>query len=280
MYMSDISFHVLWPGGNTTALVEGEFSADKKRDIAARIIELRPDVEQVGFLQKPKNPAADIHLEMTGGEFCGNATRSAAFLWSQKSGQKNLLIEVSGMQDLVPAWCASHDCSINIPSSIIMGIQHLPNATLIEMQGISHFVIDAKTPSTEEIHTIIEPHKQLPAVGAIFTHIQGGVISIDPYVYFIQGAEPVLVRETGCASGSIAAALARQQRNTDASEFLISQPSGETYEVSLQQRHNHLESITLGGRIENRGFLSIDNADTTMKSRLTLSMRGAGDTEK
>jgi len=38
----------------------------------------QPEVEQVGFVMPAKKPLCDFHVEMMGGEFCGNAARCAA----------------------------------------------------------------------------------------------------------------------------------------------------------------------------------------------------------
>lgn len=258
MIMETITFHSIWPGGNTTAIVEGEFPVEKRRDIAAHIVKRWPEIEQVGFLHLPKDSAAATHLEMTGGEFCGNATRSAAFVWAQKSGKEEFLVEVSGMQDLIPARCTDSNSFVDVPVSIIVSVKHVSNGTLVDMQGISHLVIHADTPSTEEIHKILEPYKHLPAVGAIFTHVHNNTITIDPYVYFIQGTEPVLIRETGCASGSIAASMAQHQKDTSEHAFHVRQPSGETYEVRLSDGKNGIESISIGGKVEHRGTRTLE----------------------
>ena len=63
------------PGGNDTALVlKKDFSPEEKKAINDEILENDKSIEQVGFVEKGKEP----ELQMSGGEFCGNATRSAA----------------------------------------------------------------------------------------------------------------------------------------------------------------------------------------------------------
>lgn len=67
---------ILYPGGNTTAIVEGIPSSQlERRRINDVIMKQYPKVEQVGFLDRSLP-----RLQMAGGEFCGNATRSAACL--------------------------------------------------------------------------------------------------------------------------------------------------------------------------------------------------------
>ena len=44
-------------------------------------------MEQVGFVSAPSDSGCDIDLQMAGGEFCGNATMSAAALVAMRSGK-------------------------------------------------------------------------------------------------------------------------------------------------------------------------------------------------
>ena len=89
---------ILRPGGNDTALVPGlNWTKIEMKLINDRIMNLYKNVEQVGFidLKKPE-------LQMAGGEFCGNATRSAAYLALKgKLGEIN--IKVSGVNKTLKA---------------------------------------------------------------------------------------------------------------------------------------------------------------------------------
>ncbi len=241
--------HILWPGGNTTALVEGYIPYEERASIAGKIVRQCPDVEQVGFISSPRNPAADVHLEMLGGEFCGNATRSAAFFWARKTGRKSLLIETSGLTNLVPAECTDSSASIHFPSSMIVGIREIDRGTIVDMHGITHLIIRSSTPSVDEIHRILDPYKDLPAVGAIFTTGNEELVVIDPYVFFRQTDIPVLIHETGCASGSIAATAALAQKTNNTKSLRVRQPSGETYAVTVRGSGNQYSEIYLDGHV-------------------------------
>ncbi|MBO5502893.1 MAG: hypothetical protein J5969_00265, partial [Lachnospiraceae bacterium] len=70
-----LSCCILDPTGNITALVEGDVPVSRQLETAARIMQLRPETEQVGFV---KLSGEQIQLRMAGGEFCGNASMSAA----------------------------------------------------------------------------------------------------------------------------------------------------------------------------------------------------------
>ena len=95
--IKNIIFSILDPTGNITALVESEVSIDRQPSVAAGIMDLYEDVEQVGFVgfsrddvhmgcdsnsgMADNNCHIDCQLRMAGGEFCGNAAMSAAVLY-------------------------------------------------------------------------------------------------------------------------------------------------------------------------------------------------------
>jgi len=73
----EITYHIYDPSGNITALVGGDaFTPAERKTINDAIMAAHPEVEQVGFLAEG-SPA----LTMAGGEFCGNATRSAVLAY-------------------------------------------------------------------------------------------------------------------------------------------------------------------------------------------------------
>ena len=96
----DIGYCVFDPTGNITALVETAVDAADQPAVASRIMELEPDVEQVGFIAFTGDPALPVSLRMAGGEFCGNATMCAAAIFAIRSGlQGGAEIRRSGKAD-------------------------------------------------------------------------------------------------------------------------------------------------------------------------------------
>ncbi len=79
---SALSYSILDPTGNITALVETPVPVSEQPSMAAAIMRRHPEVEQTGFIQFHRDPAAAVHadLRMAGGEFCGNACLCAAAL--------------------------------------------------------------------------------------------------------------------------------------------------------------------------------------------------------
>ena len=82
---------LLDPTGNITILAGLPVGPEQRNDlpgIAASLMEKEPSAEQVGFLG-PGDGNCDLSLTMAGGEFCGNATMSAAavFLASREPAE-------------------------------------------------------------------------------------------------------------------------------------------------------------------------------------------------
>ena len=86
-----IRYRILDPTGNITALVYGDVEIGRQPSFAAGLMRRHPEVEQVGFLRLPP-PGGDrtgAELRMAGGEFCGNASMSAAMLLQAGKGRKD-----------------------------------------------------------------------------------------------------------------------------------------------------------------------------------------------
>lgn len=90
--MTDIAgitgYYLTDPTGNITVLAEKENCRSvpsELPEIAGRLMAAEPAAEQVGFLSEGLG-AADLSLTMAGGEFCGNATLSAAAVFMYRRG--------------------------------------------------------------------------------------------------------------------------------------------------------------------------------------------------
>jgi histidine racemase len=75
-----IHYSKVIPGGNTTILVYDRLPRKHHAAIAKSLMSLHPDCEQVGFIEPSEDPKAVCRLQMMGGEFCGNASRSLVWL--------------------------------------------------------------------------------------------------------------------------------------------------------------------------------------------------------
>ena len=140
------------PSGNTTILVLDAVPKQEHASLAARL--LQPEcvgAEQVGFLTWP-DKEADVRLDMMGGEFCGNASRSAAAYYCP--GLDRIMASTyscSGCNKILKAVVVRdegelYDASIEVPLPRKMDIVSLADNDItyrfyqIELPGIMHFV--------------------------------------------------------------------------------------------------------------------------------------------
>jgi len=135
--MKTYTYTILKPGGNNTAIVEPlVLNKALKKIINDEIILRNPKVEQVGFIDR-KNKV----LEMAGGEFCGNATRCAAYLFLNKK-PGTIQIKVSGAKRKL---IAGIDRNQNVFAEMPIyknpnRIKTFKNGYIVEIQGITNVV--------------------------------------------------------------------------------------------------------------------------------------------
>jgi diaminopimelate epimerase len=243
-----IKYRLFIPGGNMTALVGGlEPDAAIRREVQDYIMRKHPDVEQVGFVgEDSDNP----ELIMTGGEFCGNAARSAA--WYYLDGKPgDITIRVSGVKEPIRAGVdgaagAWADMPVTGCRLTNMGGIHK-----VEMESIIHYIISVEK-SAEYLRDIsgndgagrlLNRARELlqflsaaggadmsGAAGVIFTECVGGVIKIHPCVFVPSAGTSVY--ETACGSGSAAVAMVEGVHSGKDASFAVMQPSGMTIAAS------------------------------------------------
>lgn len=133
-------YTILRPGGNDTALVVGiERDLKRRKQINDAIMAKHVNVEQVGFVSGSEE---EPELMMAGGEFCGNATRSAAWLLLDgKPGELTMI--VSGVDIKLHAGVRDNrEAFAQMPIyQKPEKIQRLPDGNMfVEMKGIVHVV--------------------------------------------------------------------------------------------------------------------------------------------
>ena len=255
--MASAKYISFLPGGNKTALVIGtEYDSTQRRAINKAIMNRDPDMEQVGFVRRAgeyslTGQSSTPSLQMAGDEFCGNATRSAAYYYlNGKPGR--LVMTVSGGRKLAcgvyengHAWC-------EIPLAA-PGIPQIETVTddihKVSLSGITHLVIEPETaiPFLKDAAgsedpdrlrktglSLIEKYglKELEAAGAIFLELNSeGKLKIHPIVWVRDIAS--LFYETACGSGTVAAAMVQAEKTGGEIKTAVLQPSGMTIRAEL-----------------------------------------------
>lgn len=144
-----IEYVVMNPSGNITILVMSDVEDEEEYYfVAKKLLELEPAAEQVGFLQY--DDESDIILSMAGGEFCGNATMSAAVYYGILHGLSdgNVVVKSSGADELVNVHVKKFndwEGTVEMPKPLEISEVDFGNDEkfpVVFFKGIAHVIID------------------------------------------------------------------------------------------------------------------------------------------
>ena len=232
-----MTYRLFDPTGNITALVT-ELTAQKDRALtASKVMACEPSVEQVGFYL-PEVSGFDAGLEMAGGEFCGNASMSAAALTAIEAGVKpgekrTVCLKVSGADgpvgvNLEALTESSFKGRVAMPKALAIRQETIPGtdltAPVVFLPGIAHALVP-------EGFGLEEAEKRLPlmcrdlgleAMGMMLINEEKETLT--PLVYVKEVG--TLVRENSCASGTASAGAFLAQREGRTVRQTFTEPGG------------------------------------------------------
>lgn len=236
--------------GNPTAIIVGP---DLKREDYARInddIQSKfPEVEQVGFYEEENGVP---RLQMAGGEFCGNATRSFACLLKEFNADLDVFyFNVSGYEGRVEAQVVEETepgeyfCEARLgkmPCRIVDKYCRGVEFSIVDLGGITHIIVseDEYLFDPDSYESEVKRIKQdlgvdNDAVGVLWVTESEGNIYMKPVVWVKE--IDTCYYETSCGSGSIAVAMKRGKYSD------IVQPSGSSIKVELTGDSLFLSSV-------------------------------------
>ena len=225
--------------------------------------------EQVGFIESSKNHADLIRLQMMGGEFCGNATRSlAAFMVHsqhpeiEKIGSKFMVpLEVSGIDEVINCEVEPLEKTNLYMSKIKMPVPLSINKIIIDdsgnkvktirvdLPGITHFIVNKdKINDKDKYYEIIKSvmaKEDYDAFGIMYYDYNKNFM--EPLVY-VRSTDS-LFWERSCGSGSCALGCALAFLNKESLEKEIHQPGG-LLKVSVGYENHNINSLYLNGEVE------------------------------
>lgn len=239
------------PAGNRTAFAEGAVDPEHYAAVGAALLEKEElHAEQAGFLCPPRQNGIG-RLEMMGGEFCGNASRSFGLLLGRRAGKKDgdtVAIEVSGSSRKLDVLLEEDGSWVSMPlpqrfDQITFESKAYPAVVL---EGITHIILEDINPSDNLAHSLIEQAAQTTdadAVGAIFVNGK----RMTPAVWV--RATDSFVWEGSCGSGTLAATawLGRHTQNGTFSLELI-QPGG-ILKAEIQMSDGLITDAKIGGPV-------------------------------
>lgn len=249
----DIMYKVFIPGGNNTAFVMGtNYTLEQRSMINDRIMKADSSIEQVGFLGDNDNP----ELVMAGGEFCGNATRSAVFHYLDgKDGKMTLKVNEkdyinAGVKD-GNAWC---EIPLKQSGDIVEKIKD--GMYKVNMKGMTSIVIseanakkylENKQSIKEETMQLIKDLKleNSEAVGVMYLETIDNKLKINPVVWVKE--INTLFYETACGSGTTATAIVKSYLEKNDVSIDILQPSGYVINATITGiNENNLKAVISG----------------------------------
>jgi len=245
--LNGIEYQYIDPNGNITALVESDVAISEHTATADLIMREDKKVEQVGFIRDTDK--ADTGLRMAAGEFCGNATMSAAALFCDKTGlgigsRRSLTVDSSGCPHPIEVNITREENSGNLHvfcGSVCMpqprkisqhtfeydGVRY--DLPLVDFDGISHIIaIDGPDFDDEKAEEAIKKwinDINVEGLGIIFvTPQEGSGYVVRPLVYV--PAVGTCYWESSCASGTTAAAAYMFSKGMVRDRLTATEPGG------------------------------------------------------
>ena len=233
----ELDFIKLSPLGNTTVFLRGEAAPEARAALLAEAMDYdHLAAEQAGFLVAPHSEEALFRIEMSGGEFCGNATLSAAALAAAEGAESPFLVECSGAPEPLRAeahplgagrWLARAEMpqAHEVRRISLDGFSFGGAAICVSLPGIAHFVVEAADLSAADYDALLAclmRETDADAYGVVpFERMGRDHFRIRPYVAVPSAKSRVF--ERACGSGSLALALAE---GSERGRIAVEQPGG------------------------------------------------------
>lgn len=245
------TFVITAAGGNGTAINVLPHALSRE-DYAGQGKQLGKAMEQYGAEQAGFLIPSKSHFEMAGGEFCGNAARSAAILLSEIEHKPQVSFTMSGYDGRVSATVEktgektySVECTFpGLPTDLREAtLSDGQVVSVVDLGGIVHVVVEAPFPSEPTIYQA--QHRSImqelglserSAVGVVWIERIGSGIAMHPVVW-VRDVDTFFY-ERSCGSGTIAVGKVTGVRS-------ILQPTNQHIEASISR-----DAVTLRSAME------------------------------
>lgn len=244
------------PAGNITLFVLNPVKKEERAQIAEKLLSMTEfQAEQVGYRVEPEK-GYDGHLEMAGGEFCGNAARAFGMMIAREkglSGAVHLVIKVSGCPEPVyvdaDMEAGTSRASMPLPRYVSSEEIGEVRGVLVHLGGIAHLVVEHVEPTVsffeEAERALFARMENLDAYGVMFYDSE--TRKLVPLVKV--PAANSLYWEGSCGSGSLAAAIAQTAGVSDGIFFMdLFQPAG-CVRAEVYKRQGEITEAYIGGSV-------------------------------
>ena len=263
----------LSPTQNMTLLVRSRHPERDYRPLAAELLSLgHVHAEQVGFIEPPMSPAAQVRLHMAGDEFCGNACMALAALTvaglgpgcsdqdgDQDDDQIDVVLESSGTDEVVTCRVEregpDYHCRLGVPVPLDVEPYPVPGqeagrSSLIRYRDALHLVIETDRIDQEARDLAVAAAAQL---GSTAGPSLIGVMLYDPrrrdlapLVSVPSLGSTVWERSCGSGTASLGAYLAVQTGGSVRTS--VRQPGGRMH-VEADYSAGGVTRLQIGGRV-------------------------------
>ncbi|NGX54703.1 MAG: Diaminopimelate epimerase [Chlamydiae bacterium] len=250
---------VVSPSGNITAVVFDQLLKINRKFLNDSIVQKwkkkhpSQEIEQCCFVTVPIKSEAIGRVEMFGGEFCGNATRSVVWLLT-KGEDYSGLIEVSGVSRPLAFEVKNKEVAVEMPLPTTGGtlVEAAAEGILVHLEGISHLVVtgsDQKQTPRQLLQSLLDTNKyglkDLPAVGVSYFNPTTGKAE-----FCVWGKEvDAIFDETACGSGTCSIGIALASQDKRSIEQNITQPSGEVIQTRTDYVSDAVTKSWISGKV-------------------------------
>ncbi len=251
---------IAYPSGNTTALVFDPLPTVDRKLLNEEILQAwqeqnphLPEIEQCCFITEPSpNSDAIARIEMFGGEFCGNATRSAIWLATGGKDAKGR-IETSGIDRPLDFTAENGNVTLAMPLPNTSDfIREVEEGALVQLDGISQLVVTeqsiAQTPRQLLKHLLDENKYDLSTQPAVGVTYYNQVTNKAQFCVWVKAINTIF-DETACGSGTSAIGIALATKAQSSINVAVLQPSGEIISTSATYGRNRVTSSGISGTV-------------------------------
>lgn len=247
-----LSIRVADPAGNITIFVMSETPPSQYAAVASRLLSL-PEygAEQVAFQVSPRM-GGDGRIQMMGGEFCGNATRSYGCLLSTllPGTPDTVLVEISGAESplsvLVDRQGGQSETEMPLPTEMVTVPFDGETYDAVCFDGIIHTIVPGVPRGQKFCDRLLQALRTaLPASAYGILFLEGDRMT--PLVYVCETDS--MIWERSCGSGSMAVAALRAVRAGDGEHrYALCQPGG-VIEATATVENGTVVACRMGGPV-------------------------------
>lgn len=270
----NLSYVKINPAENMTIFVLDKVNRQLHKSVANRLMDYNSlHGEQVGFIEEPESLQGKSlktkRLQMMGGEFCGNATRSLAaylvfkddLIVKKIEDKFYVILEVSGLNHLI-----SCEVRITEKDNLFYSKIDMPHPTdirgftvevdgkrvsgkRVDFLGITHFIVDIKeVEDREKLFSTIKSQmdqEDYDAFGIMYYDYREEFLI--PLVY-VKNTD-TMYWERSCASGTTALVISLAQEDKNSIIKKIKQPGGELV-VEIECKGENITKVRIDGLVE------------------------------